>query len=89
MEAAQAGMATERTREHRSTASRAGLHYVTDGVAGITRKRAGTGWAYYAPNGVRIRDADKRKRINSLAIPPAWTDVWICPDPTEIGRAHV
>jgi len=36
---------------------------------------------YFAPNGTRIRDADKRKRLNSLAIPPAWTDVWICPDP--------
>jgi DNA topoisomerase I len=75
-------MANARTHEHRKAADRAGLHYVTDGVAGITRKRAGTGWAYYAPNGSRIRDADKRKRINSLAIPPAWTDVWICPDPT-------
>ena len=66
--------------EHRKTALKAGLRYVTDGVAGITRKRAGTGWAYYAPNGARIRDADKRKRINSLVIPPAWTEVWICPD---------
>jgi DNA topoisomerase-1 len=66
---------------HRKTARRAGLAYVTDGVAGITRKRAGGGWAYYAPNGVHIRDREKRRRINSLAIPPAWTDVWICPDP--------
>ncbi len=68
-------------RDHRRTATRAGLTYVTDGFAGITRKRAGSGWAYYAPNGVRIRDRDKRQRLNSLAIPPAWTDVWICPDP--------
>ncbi len=68
-------------RHHRRTATRAGLTYVTDGFAGITRKRAGSGWAYYAPNGVRIRDQDKRRRLNSLAIPPAWTDVWICPDP--------
>jgi len=75
-------MGNARTHEHRRTADRAGLHYVTDGVVGITRKRAGAGWAYYAPNGSRIRDADKRKRINSLAIPPAWTDVWICPDPS-------
>ncbi|MGZ5036262.1 MAG: DNA topoisomerase IB [Usitatibacter sp.] len=67
--------------DHRRTATRAGLAYVTDGVAGITRKRAGSGWSYFAPNGVRIRDPEKRKRINSLAIPPAWTDVWICPDP--------
>ena len=68
-------------RDHRRTATRAGLTYVTDGFAGITRKRAGSGWAYYAPNGVRIRDQDKRRRLNSLAIPPAWSDVWICPDP--------
>jgi DNA topoisomerase I len=75
-------MANARTHEHRKAADRAGLHYVTDGIPGITRRRAGTGWAYYAPNGARIRDAHKRKRISSLAIPPAWTDVWICPDPT-------
>ena len=67
-------------RDHRRTATRAGLTYVTDGFAGISRKRVGTGWAYYAPNGARIRDQAKRKRLNSLAIPPAWTDVWICPD---------
>jgi DNA topoisomerase-1 len=74
-------MGSARTREHRRTAARIGLKYVTDGFAGITRKRAGTGWTYFAPNGVRIRDADKRRRLNKLAIPPAWTDVWICPDP--------
>ena len=74
-------MGSPRATEHRRTAARIGLKYVTDGFAGITRKRVGTGWAYYAPNGVRIRDADKRRRLNKLAIPPAWTDVWICPDP--------
>src|SRR3989442_9768847 len=70
-----------RTREHRKAATRAGLVYVTDGLAGISRRRVGSGWAYFAPNGARIRDPDKRRRLNSLAIPPAWTDVWICPDP--------
>jgi DNA topoisomerase-1 len=74
-------MASDRIREHRSAATRAGLRYVTDGIAGITRRRAGSGWIYFAPNGTRIRDPDKRRRLNSLAIPPAWTDVWICPDP--------
>ncbi len=69
------------TTEHRRAATRAGLTYVSDGFAGISRRRAGSGWVYFAPNGARIRDADKRKRLNSLAIPPAWTDVWICPDP--------
>ncbi len=74
--------ASQRTLEHRKSATRAGLTYVSDGFAGITRRRAGGGWAYFAPNGARIRDPDKRKRLNKLAIPPAWTDVWICPDPS-------
>lgn len=74
-------MASTRTQEHRRAATHAGLRYVTDGLAGITRKRCGTGWIYFAPNGVRIRDVAKRRRLNKLAIPPAWTDVWICPDP--------
>jgi DNA topoisomerase-1 len=74
-------MESQRTHEHRKAATRAGLKYVTDGFAGISRRRAGSGWIYFAPNGARIRDADKRQRLNKLAIPPAWTDVWICPDP--------
>jgi DNA topoisomerase-1 len=74
-------MASQRLVEHRKAASRAGLNYVTDGVAGITRRRAGKGWAFYRPDGSRITEADQRRRITSLAIPPAWTDVWICPDP--------
>jgi len=60
---------------------RAGLHYVTDGLAGIRRERAGKSWAFYAPDGARITSAAERKRIKSLVIPPAWTDVWISPDP--------
>ena len=67
--------------QHRSAAIHAGLRYVTDGATGITRRRVGTGWAYYLPNGKRITSGEIRKRLNSLAIPPAWTDVWICPDP--------
>src|SRR5512135_1594468 len=74
-------MASQWAREHRKAAARAGLRYVTDGVAGIRRKRSGKGWAYYEPDGARIADPEKRRRLNALAIPPAWTDVWICPDP--------
>jgi DNA topoisomerase-1 len=74
-------MRSARASEHRKTAARAGLKYVTDGLVGISRQRAGKGWIYFAPNGARIRDPDKRRRLNSLAIPPAWTEVWICPDP--------
>src|SRR5688572_33035216 len=72
---------TRQATEHRQSAARAGLRYVTDGANGITRKRVGTGWAYYLPNGKRITNSEIRIRLNSLAIPPAWTDVWICPDP--------
>ncbi|TLY39474.1 MAG: DNA topoisomerase IB, partial [Nitrospirae bacterium] len=74
-------MASPRTHEHRQAATHAGLRYVTDGFAGIRRRRSGTGWIYFAPTGARIKDPDTRKRLNKLAIPPAWTDVWICPDP--------
>ncbi|NIO40929.1 MAG: DNA topoisomerase IB [Burkholderiales bacterium] len=70
-----------RVVEYRKTASRTGLNYVTDGVAGISRRRAGKGWAFYRPDGTRITDPQERSRIRSLAIPPAWNDVWICPDP--------
>ena len=74
-------MTSARRAEHRRAAKHAGLRYVTDGIRGITRQRVGTGWTYFAPNGTRIAEAGTRKRLNSLAIPPAWTDVWICPDP--------
>ncbi|HWA12149.1 MAG TPA: DNA topoisomerase IB [Burkholderiales bacterium] len=78
-------MASSRKVEHRKAASRAGLNYVTDGIPGITRRRAGKGWIFFRPGGARITDPGQRKRINMLAIPPAWTDVWICPDP----RGHI
>jgi len=74
-------LTSPRIREQHQAASRAGLHYVTDGVAGIHRRRAGKGWTFFAPDGKRIGDRAVRRRINALAIPPAWTDVWICPDP--------
>ncbi|MGH8709989.1 MAG: DNA topoisomerase IB [Burkholderiales bacterium] len=74
-------MTSRLTNEHRQAATRAGLNYVTDGVAGIRRQRAGNGWIYFAPDGARITGAAQRKRINALVIPPAWSDAWICPDP--------
>ena len=57
----------------------AGLRYVTDAKPGITRKRAGRGWRYTGPDGTALRDEDSLARIKSLAIPPAWREVWICP----------
>ena len=48
---------------------------------GIRRRRRGRGWEYTAPDGSRVRDPETLARIRGLAIPPAWTDVWICPPP--------
>ena len=74
-------MGNSRLYEYREAADNAGLRYVTDGVPGITRRRSGKGWSFYDPNGKLITDPSERERIYRLAIPPAWTDVWICPDP--------
>jgi DNA topoisomerase-1 len=57
----------------------AGLRYMTDAKPGIVRKRWGKTFRYYDPHGDLIRDQVTLARIKSLAIPPAWTDVWICP----------
>jgi DNA topoisomerase I len=58
----------------------ASLHYVLDAMPGMRRKRAGKGFFYLGPHGDPVRDPAQLKRIRGLAIPPAWTDVWICPD---------
>ena len=57
-----------------------GLAYVTSDCAGITRRRSGSGFSYRDADGKLIRDNATLARIKSLAIPPAWQDVWICPD---------
>jgi DNA topoisomerase-1 len=67
------------------SARAAGLRYVSDLGPGIRRKRAGKAFSYTAPDGSTIRDRKVIRRIKSLVIPPAWTDVWICPDP----RGHI
>jgi DNA topoisomerase-1 len=63
----------------------ADLRYVGDGEPGIERRRTGAGFSYHAPDGRRVRDAATLERIASLAIPPAYTDVWIAPD----ARGHI
>ncbi|MBW3535415.1 MAG: DNA topoisomerase IB [Gemmatimonadetes bacterium] len=68
-------------------AEHAGLRYVSDEQPGITRRRHGKGWTYRDPEGNTIRDREVRRRIEALVIPPAWTDVWICPDP--LGHLQV
>jgi DNA topoisomerase-1 len=59
----------------------AGLRYVSDTAPGITRRRRGQGFSYHRPDGSLIDDPAERARIESLAVPPAWTNVWICPRP--------
>ncbi|MBE9014051.1 DNA topoisomerase IB, partial [Pseudanabaenaceae cyanobacterium LEGE 13415] len=61
------------------SAEAVGLHYVTDEMPGIQRKRSGKSFIYFEPNGDRIKDEKTIQRINSLAIPPAYQNVWICP----------
>ena len=55
------------------------LIHVSDDEPGWTRRRCGRGFSYYREDGSRIKDKLIRDRLKSLAIPPAWTDVWICP----------
>ena len=57
------------------------MRYATDTRAGITRRRSGRGFSYRDGDGATIRDRESLDRIRALAIPPAWTDVWICPWP--------
>ena len=69
----------------RDAAKEAGLVYVNDDMPGITRRRSGKGFVYRGPDGRAITDKAERARLASLAIPPAYADVWICPDP----RGHI
>lgn len=67
------------------SARSAGLRYVRDDRPGIRRKMSSLGFRYYRADGRLIRQPAELKRIARLVIPPAWTDVWICPDP----RGHL
>lgn len=66
------------------------LRYVSDAEPGYSRRRVGKGFAYRDEHGRRLRNAAEIERIRSLAIPPAWRDVWICADPAghlqAVGR---
>lgn len=65
----------------RAVAREAGLRYANDTRPGITRHRVGRGFSYRDADGGTIRDREVIGRIQALAIPPAWSDVWICPWP--------
>lgn len=60
-----------------------GLRYITDSVRGIRRLGVAKNFRYYGPTGSRLRDPSQLRRINSLVIPPAWSDVWISPFPNS------
>ena len=60
------------------SARAAGLRYSTDAEPGIRRRRRGRGFQYLTSKGDTITDAGQLDRIRALAVPPAWTDVWIC-----------
>lgn len=72
------------------SAAEAGLRYVTPSGPCIQRIRCGKSFRYMGPDGKPLRDSKHLQRIRSLAIPPAWTNVWICPSPNghlqAIGR---
>ena len=72
----------EITTHPAESAQAAGLRYVSDDRPGIRRKRRGKGFTYVDPCGSTVRDPKALARIRSLAVPPAWTEVWICAQPT-------
>jgi DNA topoisomerase I len=71
--------------ENATAAKEAGLRYTTDAKPGIRRIRRGRAFTYVDAAGKRVRSAAELARIRGLVIPPAWTDVWICPD----ARGHL
>ena len=74
---ATAGPPADKVARHDARAS--GLRYVSVDSPGIHRRRAGRGFSYVDASSQRIRDSETLARIHRIAIPPAWTDVWICP----------
>lgn len=77
------GLAKKRRRvlslDPLESAKAADLRYVDDSSPGITRKAHGKGFRYLRPDGAALEDEETLRRIRSLVIPPAWTQVWICP----------
>jgi DNA topoisomerase-1 len=69
------------TEEALRSAQAAGLRYIRDHTPGISRRQQGKVVSYVRPNGTAVKEQACLKRIRSLVIPPAWTDVWICMDP--------
>src|ERR1051325_248870 len=64
-----------------ASARAAGLRYVEDARPGLRRRRVGKRFVGLDAQGRRVRDLETLRRVRHLAIPPAWTDVWICASP--------
>ena len=60
-------------------AGKSRLIYCDDSLPGLTRRKAGRGWAYFDAKGRRIADRDEIDRLNRIALPPAYRDAWFCP----------
>ena len=73
---------TTTTKQSKRRAAKAGLFYVNDFDSGYSRRRCGKGFTYLSSRGDTIKADRTRGRIESLVIPPAWQDVWICSKPT-------
>ena len=84
-EAGRAAKTSAPSTDSIASAKSAGLRYVSLTGPGIRRKSTGQSMVYFGTNGETIKDADILARIKSLAIPPAWRDVWICP----IAHGHL
>jgi DNA topoisomerase-1 len=80
------GRRARATSDPEDAAASAGLRYVTDAAPGLGRRRTGDkSFTYHTASGRPVKDKATLDRIRALAIPPAWTDVWICADP----RGHI
>lgn len=75
-------------REPELAAEAASLRYVHDGEPGLKRLKRGKGFRYVDADGRAVKDRATLDRVRMLAIPPAWTDVWICADDTGHVQAH-
>ncbi|MBD1848778.1 DNA topoisomerase IB [Cyanobacteria bacterium FACHB-502] len=74
-------LSAESTISPIESAKAVGLRYVSDTIPGIRRERSGNEFVYLGVDGRPIQDPEELERFKALIIPPAWTDVWICPLP--------
>src|SRR5690242_20312252 len=75
------GNGTKLVAEAIEAAEEAGLRYISDDCSGYTHKQKADDFEYFDTEGKAIKDEQRLLRIKRLAIPPAWTKVWICPSP--------